>query len=122
MGTSKSDIHLVNLSGPLNESQFESVVDTFRELVEQGANRVVVNLQDVPLIDSRGLAALISGFKLFDREPNNFRLVNPQCQPRLVFELTGFDYIFQIFDQCLILMICILDRFQETYPDGLRDR
>ena len=70
----------------------------FRELVEQGVERVVVNLKDVPLIDSRGLAALIAGYKLFGGQPDNFRLVELQIQPKLVFELTGFDYIFQIFD------------------------
>lgn len=98
-GENKMDIYLVNLSGPLNESNFEPVVEIFRELVDQGVKRVVVNLNDVPLLDSRGLTALITGFKLFGREPANFRLANLQDQPKLVFELTGFDYIFQIFDE-----------------------
>ena len=97
-GEDKMDIYLINLSGPLNESQFEPVTAVFRELVEQGVERVVVNLKDVPLIDSRGLAALIAGYKLFGGQPDNFRLVELQIQPKLVFELTGFDYIFQIFD------------------------
>ncbi len=98
-GESKMDIYLLNLSGPFNESRVEPVVEIFRELVDQGVKRVVVNLKDVPLLDSRGLAALITGFKLFGGEPEKFRLVNLQDQPKLVFELTGFDYIFQIFDE-----------------------
>ena len=86
------------MSGPLNENQFENVTQIFRDSAEQGAKRVVVNLADVPWIDSRGLAALIVGYKIFGGQPENFRLAALQDQPRLVFELTGFDNIFQIFE------------------------
>ena len=92
------EIHVVNLTGPLNERQFEDVTRLFKDLAEQDVKRVVVNLAEVPLIDSRGLAALVVGYKTFGREPQNFRLVALQDQPRLVFELTGFDQIFQIYD------------------------
>ena len=92
------EIHLVNLAGPLNENQFEEVTRIFKDIAEQGIKRVVVSLAEVPLIDSRGLAALIAGYKFFGSEPKNFRLAALQDQPRLVFELTGFDNIFQIFD------------------------
>jgi anti-anti-sigma factor len=64
-------------------------------LSEQGVKRVLVNLEDVPFIDSRGLAALIAGYKMFGSDARNFRLVGIQDQPRLVFELTGFDHVFQ---------------------------
>jgi anti-sigma B factor antagonist len=92
-------IHLVNLQGPLNGSRAEEVVRLFEDLSEQGVERVLVNLEDVPFIDSRGLAALIAGYKTFgsDAPGQNFRLAGIGNQPRLVLELTGFDYAFQIF-------------------------
>lgn len=89
--------YLVNLSGPLNERQYEPLIQMFRDILAEGITRIVINLQDVPLIDSRGLAALVAGYKLFGRDPQNFRLVALQDQPKLVFELTGFDNIFEIF-------------------------
>ena len=92
------EIYLINLSGPLNERQYEPLTQTFRDILAQGITQVVINLKDVPLIDSRGLAALVAGYKLFGREPKNFRLVGLQDQPKLVFELTGFDNIFEIFE------------------------
>jgi anti-anti-sigma factor len=67
----------------------------FRDLAEDGIKRVVVNLEDVPFIDSQGLAALVAGYKIFGSAPRNFRLTGIQDQPKLVFELTGFDHVFQ---------------------------
>ncbi len=100
-------IHLVNLQGPLNVSRAEDVIRLFEDLSEQGVERVLVNLEDVPFIDSRGLAALIAGYKIFEGDApwpagarqggQNFRLAGIGNQPRLVLELTGFDYVFQIF-------------------------
>ena len=97
-GNVDKEIHLVNLSRPLNENQFEKVTRTFKDIAGQGLERVVVNLAEVPLIDSRGLAALVAGYKIFGSKPEKFRLAALQNQPKLVFELTGFDNIFQIFD------------------------
>ena len=86
---------LVTLTGPLNALRAERVVQLFRDISDQGIERVVVNLEDVPFIDSPGLAALIAGYKIFGSDADNFRLIGVQDQPRLVFELTGFDHIFQ---------------------------
>jgi anti-anti-sigma factor len=90
-------VQLVNLSGALNVRQADDVVQLFRDLSEQGIKRVVVNLEEVSFIDSRGLAALIAGYRIFGSDAQNFRLAGAQDQPRLVFELTGFDHVFQIF-------------------------
>ena len=88
------EMYRVKLSGALNLSRAEEVVQGFRDLAGQGVRRVMVDLEQVPFIDSRGLAALIAGFKLFGADPQNFSLVGLQDQPRLVLELTGFDRIF----------------------------
>ena len=90
-----SNSYRLSLSGPLNISRSPDVVQIFRDFSERGIERVVVNLEDVPFIDSQGLGALIAGYKIFGSDARNFRLVGIQDQPRLVFELTGFDYVFQ---------------------------
>jgi anti-anti-sigma factor len=89
------DSYLINLSEPLNARRAEGVRQFFKDLAHKGVRRVVVNLEDVPFIDSQGLAALISGYKVFGSDADNFRLVGIQAQPRLVFELTGFDRVFR---------------------------
>lgn len=91
-------ISVVSLNGALNARSAEEVKQTFRNLVEQGVSRVVVNLQDVPFIDSSGLAALVSGLKTLGGEAANLKLAAPQSQARLLFELTMFDRVFEIHD------------------------
>lgn len=90
------DAYLLKLTGPLGITRAEEAVKRFRQLSKQGIKKVVVNLENVPFIDSRGLAALIAGYKMFGSQALNFRLEGLQDQPRLLFELTMFDHIFQI--------------------------
>lgn len=89
---------IVALNGALNARSAEDAKQTFRDLVEKGVKQVIVNLQDVPFIDSSGLAALVSGLKTLGGEPANLKLAAPQSQARLLFELTMFDRVFEIHD------------------------
>jgi anti-anti-sigma factor len=93
----ENDLHLINLSQPLQAALARETMQLFRDISRQGAGRVIVNLEDVPFIDSHGLAALVVGLKIFD-DGENLRLAAPQAQPKLLFELTMFDRIFHIAD------------------------
>jgi anti-sigma B factor antagonist len=93
-----SDTYLVKLNGALNARSAEDAKQTFRDLSDKSAKRVIVDLAGVPFIDSSGLAALVSGLKTFGGDAQNLRLAAPQSQARLLFELTMFDRVFQIFD------------------------
>ena len=91
-------VSTVSLSGALNARSAEEAKQTFRDLVEQGVKQVIVDLHEVPFIDSSGLAALVSGLKTFGGEASNLKLAAPQSQARLLFELTMFDRVFEIHD------------------------
>jgi anti-anti-sigma factor len=91
-------VSIVSLNGALNARSAEDAKQTFRNLVEQGVSRVIVDLEDVPFIDSSGLAALVSGLKTLGGESSNLKLAAPQSQARLLFELTMFDRVFEIHD------------------------
>ncbi|HEY86238.1 MAG TPA: STAS domain-containing protein [Chloroflexi bacterium] len=93
-----SDTYLVKLNGALNARSAEDAKQTFRDLSDKSAKRVIIDLSGVPFIDSSGLAALVSGLKTFGGDAQNLRLAAPQSQARLLFELTMFDRVFQIFD------------------------
>jgi anti-sigma B factor antagonist len=89
---------LVKLKGALNARSAEDAKQTFRDISNNGASKVIVDLSEVPFIDSSGLAALVSGLKTFGGDAQNLRLASPQSQAKLLFELTMFDRVFQIFD------------------------
>lgn len=96
--TSSPTVRVISLDGALNARSAEEAKQTFRNLVEQDVEKVIVNLQNVPFIDSSGLAALVSGLKTLGGEASNLKLAAPQSQARLLFELTMFDRVFEIHD------------------------
>lgn len=92
------NVSVVSLNGALNARSAEEAKQNFRNLVEQGITQVIVDLNEVPFIDSSGLAALVSGLKTLGGEASNLKLAAPQSQARLLFELTMFDRVFEIHD------------------------
>lgn len=91
-------VSIISLDGALNARSAEEAKQIFRNLVEEGVKKVIVNLHDVPFIDSSGLASLVSGLKTLGGEASNLKLAAPQSQARLLFELTMFDRVFEIHD------------------------
>ena len=92
------NVSIVVLNGALNARSAEEAKQTFRNLKEQEVSQVIVDLNEVPFIDSSGLAALVSGLKTLGGEASNLKLAAPQSQARLLFELTMFDRVFEIHD------------------------
>lgn len=93
-----NNVYVVALDGALNARSAEDAKTVFRQLVDKGGKQIIVDLSAVPFIDSSGLAALVSGLKTLGGDANNLRLAAPQSQARLLFELTMFDRVFQIYD------------------------
>ncbi len=90
----ENEVHELKFHQPLHSQIASVAMQLFRDLSQQGVKKVIVNLEEVPFIDSHGLAALVVGMKIFDNG-HNLRLVAPQMQPRLLFEVTMFDRVFQ---------------------------
>lgn len=60
---------------------------------EDGANRLVVDLERVPMLDSSGLAALITGLKAARQAGGDLRLARPSAQACYVLQLAGLDRV-----------------------------
>jgi anti-sigma B factor antagonist len=67
------------------------------EAISSESARVVVNLGDLQFIDSSGLAALAQGLKRAREYQGNLCLCSLRSPVRLVFEMTRFDKVFEIF-------------------------
>ncbi len=92
------DLHVLKIDRPLSGRYADELEQKLADARSFGAKIVVIDLEDVAYIDSRGLAALVAGYKMFGSDMHHFRLAGPQDQPRLLFELTMFDRIFRIFE------------------------
>jgi anti-sigma B factor antagonist len=89
---------VITLDGTLNARSADQVKEAFREAAGEGIRQVILDLGNVPFIDSSGLAALVSGLKTLNEMKGSLRLASLQSQADLLFKLTMFDKVFEIFE------------------------
>jgi anti-sigma B factor antagonist len=62
--------------------------------------RVVIDLSDVPFLDSAGMAALVSGLKIARQHGGDIKLVWPRSEAaRRILRLTRFDKVFEMVER-----------------------
>jgi len=92
------EIPVIALSGELDAytcSQFrEAMIDT----IDQGHPNVVVSMADVEYIDSSGLGTLVGGLKRASEQGGRIAVVCGSDQIRKVFEITGLEKVFPVFE------------------------
>jgi len=67
------------------------------QLAERGVKRVIINLSKVEYLDSTGLGVLIGGLKRLREAGGNLALVGPGMRIQRIFEITGLNKIFDIY-------------------------
>ncbi len=101
----KMDTHTQNEGLPV--IQLEGEVDVYTapqlkqrmvELLEGGAKAMVVDLEKVEYLDSTALGVLIGGLKRVREADGAMAVVCPDPRIRRVFEITGLDKIFDMFN------------------------
>jgi anti-anti-sigma factor len=69
------------------------------QLLADGANMFVIDLSDVPFLDSAGMAVLVSGLKRARHANGDVKLVWPKEEAaRRILRLTRFDRVFSMAD------------------------
>ncbi|NER36686.1 MAG: STAS domain-containing protein [Oscillatoria sp. SIO1A7] len=94
----EKNIEIVSPNGILDRtasSQFERKVS---QCLEAGADIVLIDFQDVSFIDSSGLNALGSAIKAVQSEGKEIFCCSPNDQVKIVFDVSGFDRILELFE------------------------
>ncbi|GIX47314.1 MAG: anti-sigma factor antagonist [Candidatus Tectimicrobiota bacterium] len=89
-------VAVVEVSGELDAAHHSELGDTIERLLTQGQRRVVLDLHDVPFIDSMGLATLVRCFKRVRSGAGRLALASLQPAVRRVLELTRLDRAFDV--------------------------
>jgi anti-anti-sigma factor len=92
----EGDVVIIYLKGRLDANTSSTVKTALKDLLENGQLKLIVDLQEVPFIDSSGLAALVSGLRVAREKGGNIVLSRVQIQAETVFRLTMLDRIFTI--------------------------
>ena len=100
MGTRTADreLPIIELEGEVDEYTAPQLKQQMISILEGGAKELVVNLEKVDYLDSTALGVLIGGLKRMRERDGNMVLVCPSPRIRRVFEITGLDKIFDIFN------------------------
>lgn len=91
-------IPVVNVKGEVDLHSCGAFRDTLRELIENQHYQIVVNLADVPYLDSAALGVLVDAVRRVREHGGGISLVSTTPFVRRAFEITRLVKIFQMYD------------------------
>src|SRR6266576_3377633 len=87
---------VLGLGGELDVANAPVLKHVLRAAEARGHPRIVVDLSDVPLIDSTGLSVLVSSHKRLRRDGRALLVVIPEAGLLMKFEIAGLDRLLSI--------------------------
>ncbi len=90
-------VKIVHPSGILDGVSVNQLRREISDLVESGANIVLVDFQDVTFMNSSGLGALVSTLKVVRSAGAELFLCSLSDQVKIIFQLTKMDRVFKTF-------------------------
>ena len=95
----KGKVLIFDIQGELDAKTANSLKDKMnKKITECKLPLILINLTDVPYMDSAGLGVLVSGKKNAGRLEGDLRVYGLQEEVNSIFELTRLDKVFKIFD------------------------
>jgi anti-sigma B factor antagonist len=91
-------IPIIDLTGEVDAYTCSRFRDAMNEAIDAGGATLIVSMEDVEYIDSSGLGTLVGGLKRSSERDGKIAIVCTNPQIRKVFEITGLEKVFPIFD------------------------
>jgi anti-anti-sigma factor len=93
----KLTVNVLPLSGVIDGARGDELRREVRDIMTNGSDIVLIDLQEVKFIDSSGLGALVSAMKVVRNSGGKLYVCSMNDQVKMLFELTKMDRIFQKF-------------------------
>lgn len=94
----RGGIAVLAIKGEIDVATAPPLRDKLLALVNDGSERVIVDLSNVDFLDSTGLGVLVSVMKRLRTTGGDLRLICTKTHLLKVFEITGLTSVFEIFD------------------------
>ena len=95
----ENSVHVIHLRGDL---KLGDPVDGLRQacldLMNDGENRLVLNLSEVPMIDSSGIGVMVRTLTQAKQHGGGLKLVNPSKFALQTLKIVGLLSLFELFD------------------------
>lgn len=95
----QSDVKLINLRGRLNLGEpLDRLAATLTDLVDAGDSRLILDLQEVPTIDSSGIGLLVRFLTTTKQRGGSLKLLNPTKFAIQTLKLVRVLNLFEVFE------------------------
>lgn len=94
----KDDITIFDIKGDVEIYSADNLKKKIDELIVSEKLKLIINLKDVPYIDSSGIGVLVAGNAAFKKNNGSLKLVNISSSIQRIFNLTELSSIFEIYD------------------------
>ena len=94
----KSGAVILSPSGDVDLSSSRELQQSVKQAMEGRPSRVVVDLTDVPYMDSSGVATLVEAMQIARKQSTRLVLCCMQSKVRSIFEIARLDRVFTIVD------------------------
>ena len=112
-------VTILDISGRITLGDGTALLrDTTRDLIAQGKKNLLLNLSQVPHMDSSGIAELVSAFTAARREGGDVKLLNLTKKVRDTVEIVKLGGIFELFDDEAAALRSFANK-QNEEPDSL---
>ncbi len=91
------NVRVLEPAGILDSTKAEEFRQTVDQLLKEGAEVVLIDLQDISFIDSSGLGTLVVLLKKVRSMGRKLCICSINDQVRMLFELTNMDQVFDLY-------------------------
>lgn len=96
----QADVHLIRLKGDLKIGQpVDELRQVFEELLATDQDRFVVNMQEVPMVDSSGIGVLVRCMTTAKQRGGSMKMVNPSKLTLQTLKMVGLLPLFEVFGE-----------------------
>jgi|BarGraNGADG00312_1021997.scaffolds.fasta_scaffold24022_2 anti-sigma B factor antagonist len=88
---------LIVLSGEVDVYSAPKLREAIKDLVDQGRNNIIVDLEKVDFLDSTGLGVLVGGLKRVKQNEGELGIICNQEKILRIFRITGLTKVFPIY-------------------------
>ncbi|MCL5105224.1 MAG: STAS domain-containing protein [Armatimonadetes bacterium] len=95
----RGGVPVIDLTGEVDAYTSARFREIMLETIDGDSGSLVISMVDVEYIDSSGLGALVGGLKRVSERNGRIVIVCSKPQVRKVFEITGLEKVFPIYDE-----------------------
>ena len=93
----EGDRTIVEVGGEIDVYTAPTLREQLIDLVSQGHQHIIVDMERVEFLDSTGLGVLVGGLKRVRAQDGSLRLVCTQERILKIFRITGLEKVFPIY-------------------------